>query len=299
VRRGGLRVAFFLRSNSNLYQQTHGTLIDLRYFDIMLPLEQILAQLKTFQPQLIIGPPLMLALLAQEKEAGRLPVSPQRLISVAEVLEPQDRQSLENVFQAPVHQVYQCTEGLLAVSCPAGSLHVQEDLVVIQYEPLAGDPQRLTPIVTDLWRTTQPILRYRLNDVLQLESQPCRCGSSFQVIRAIEGRCDDICYFESCDATTTAPRPFFPDTVRRMILLAGAGIEDYQAVQEQCGALRIHLLVSSRTSFDEACRAVQESILSTLAQYDCRPGPITFEPQLAPIPPGAKRRRVQRQWQPS
>src|SRR5207245_10447167 len=105
------------------------------------------------------------------------------------------------VFNAPVHQIYQCTEGLLAVSCEQGSLHIQEDGVALQFEPLPGsdseDEGRVMPIVTDLWRGTQPIIRYRLHDVLQLDPQPSPCGSPFQVIRALEGRCDDICSFTS------------------------------------------------------------------------------------------------------
>ncbi|HEV2471253.1 MAG TPA: hypothetical protein VGS41_01215, partial [Chthonomonadales bacterium] len=169
----------------------------------------------------------------------------------------------------------------------------QEDVVMIQLEPLPGgdgaQEQRFMPVVTDMWRRTQPIIRYRLNDVLQMETQPCACGSAFRVIRAIEGRCDDICYFESLAGGT---RPFFPDTIRRMILLSSPHILDYQAIQERCGQLSIHLVVAPLASFSEVAQTVQESVQATVAQYACRPALVRIEEGLEPAVPGVKRRRV-------
>ncbi len=287
-----LRIAFFLRSNSNLYERVGGLLLQFRYFDLMLPPTEAVAALNRYQPDVVIGPPSLLGLLADERAQGRLRIAPQRLISVAEVLELHDRERLAELFGAPVHQIYQCTEGLLAVSCAAGSLHIQEDVVALQLEPLPGsDGERVTPVVTDLWRTTQPIIRYRLNDLLRLDPRPCGCGSSFRVIRAIEGRCDDVCAFESCDGGT---RPFFPDTIRRMVLLASPQILDYQAVQERTGHLRIHLAVPDDAAFDAVAATVRASVAATVAQYGCRSALVQVERGLVPVAPGAKRRRVQR-----
>jgi putative adenylate-forming enzyme len=286
-----LRVAFFLRSNSNLYERVGGRLVQFRYFDLMLPLAEAVAQLNDFQPDVLIGPPSLLGFLAAGAARGDLHIRPERLISVAEVLEPHDRVQIAAAFGAPVEQIYQCTEGLLAVSCAVGSLHIQEDIVALQLEPLPGDPARVMPIVTDLWRTSQPIIRYRLNDVLQIDPRPCPCGSAFRVIRTIEGRSDDVCYFETLAG---GRRPFFPDTIRRMILLASARILDYQAVQERCGDLRIHLSIPDGAMFDPIAQAVRASVAATVAQYDCCPPTVTIEHGLIPAAPGAKRRRVQR-----
>jgi phenylacetate-CoA ligase len=210
------------------------------------------------------------------------------LVSVAEVIEPQDRGYIESVFHAPVHQIYQCTEGLLAVSCALGSLHVQEDLVVLQMEPLPGDGGRASPIVTDLWRKTQPIIRYRLNDVLKMQREPCPCGSPYRVIESIEGRCDDICHFLAENGT----RLFFPDTIRRMVLLASPDILDYQAFQERPGHLRVHLELPPGACFEEVACQVRASVEATVSHYGCLPATIQIEHGLTPITPGTKRRRV-------
>ncbi len=287
-----LRIAFFLRSNSNLYEEVGGGPMQFRYFDLMHPLARIAADLNDFQPHIVIGPPSLLALLAEEHIHDHLIIHPDRLISVAEVLEPQDQELLQETFNVPIHQIYQCTEGLLAVSCAHGSLHIQEDLVAVQFEPVSnGDDGCITPIVTDLWRRTQPIIRYRLNDILQLDPAPCPCGSSFRVIRAIEGRCDDLCYFELQEGGI---RPFFPDTIRRMILLADPHIVDYQVFQERCGHLRIHLAVTPTIPFSQVEPSVGASVASIIAQYDCCPATLEIVEGLPSIAQGRKRRRVQR-----
>ena len=294
LRAGRTRVAFFLRSHSNLYAQVNGALLQLRYFDLMTPLAQSVEMLNQYLPHIVVGPPSLLGFLADAQDTGSLHIRPQRLSAVAEVLEPQDEARLQSCFGAPVHQVYQCTEGLLAVSCRHASLHIQEDLVAIQCEPLPAEPGgalRVTPIVTDLWRRTQPIVRYRLNDVLQLADEPCPCGSPFRVITRIEGRCDDVCYFLGADGTR---RPFFPDTIRRCVLLAEGGIADYAAVQEGDGHLRVHLALLPGVDVTAACAAVAANVTAAVRQGGCLPPAVEVAEHLPPIAAGSKRRRVQR-----
>jgi phenylacetate-CoA ligase len=149
----------------------------------------------------------------------------------------------------------------------------------------------VTPVVTDLWRRTQPIIRYRLNDVVRLAPAPCPCGSPFRVIEAIEGRCDDLCYFFD---NAGARRPVFPDTLRRAILLASAAILDYTILQVRDGQLQIRLLVADETAFDAVAAAVADTLQATLAGYALRPADVTVAAGLAPRPADAKRRRVQR-----
>jgi putative adenylate-forming enzyme len=314
ARHGGLRVAFFLRSNSNLYQQTHSALVQFRYFDLMQPLAISIAALNAYQPEILIGPPLLLGLLAVEMSAGRLHIHPKRLISVAEVLEPQESQRLESIFQVRVEQIYQCTEGLIAITCPAGSLHLQEDLLAVQLEPLEEDSpgaaQSLacTPIITDLWRKTQPMIRYRLNDILVLSPKTCSCGSDFKVLERIEGRCDDICYFPQAHEPAGRLRPFFPDTLRRMVLLAHADIADYLVIQDAPGSLRIRLEIKPAEEtvqsehFAQVESAVRQQVERTVQSYACdleRYPDGTCKIEILPgVPapaPGAKRRRVQAQ----
>lgn len=299
----GYRIAFFLRSNSNLYERVGGR-VRFRWFDLMTPVLEAVSALNVYAPDLLVGPPSLLLSLAEMHRRGLLTIRPDRLISVAETLEAQDKVELEAVFGVPVGQVYQCTEGFLAATCPEGRLHLNEDMVAVQYKQLveserepgnhtaSSEKRRVTPVITDLWRTTQPIIRYHLGDVLTLDDGfgPCPCGSRFQVIHSIEGRCDDVCIFP--DISTGTPRRFYPDTIRRMILLADGRITDYAAIQDVPGRLAVHISVTEETKFAEVRDKVQQSAEEVLAQYECRATHLEIHQGLLPTAPGAKRRRV-------
>ena len=164
--------------------------------------------------------------------------------------------------------------------------------MALQFEPLPDThDERVLPVVTDLWRTTQPIIRYRLNDVLQLATQACVCGSPWRVLHAIEGRCDDICYFASRAGGT---HPYYSDTIRRMILLASQEITDCQVIQQHPGELSISLAIAPGASSANIVTSVPNSVQTTIAHYDCLPASVEITQGITPFVPGLKRRRVQR-----
>ncbi len=291
--RPGHRVAFFLRANSRLYERT-SSVVQFRFFDLMQPLSDVIASLNAFRPQLVVGPPSLLGLLADAKRGNTLHIAPSRMISVAEVIEPQDRGYIEATFQAPVGEVYQCTEGLVAVSCRHGSLHVQEDVMVMQSEAVVpSEPSRVTPVLTDLWRRTQPIIRYRLGDVLQMDTAPCVCGSSWRRIAAIEGRQDDLCWFPQRDETL---RVVFPDAIRRMILLADDRVLQYRALQSSAGTLDIGIELARASELSDVSHRIVASVHIALAEYGCRASAVTVHAQIPALAPGEKRRRVICTW---
>jgi len=288
----GFKACLFLRAGSRLYESARSPLLTLRYYDLMTPLPDAIQSLNRLRPHIVVAPPSLLSMFASEQIVGRLDIAPLRVISVAEVLDPEDERHISAAFGLPVHQIYQCTEGLLAATCSHGALHVMEDVVALQYERVDPDNEdRVTPIVTDLWRRTQPILRYRLNDILVLDHTPCPCGSAFQKLKRIEGRQDDLFYFERNDG---AVRTFFPDVIRRMILLASDDVRDYEIVQEGAGRIRFHIEPSGDKPFGAIEEAVRLSAVKILDRYSCRAAQIEVVRGLPPRLPSAKRRRVRR-----
>lgn len=290
----GCRVAFFLRAFSNLYAGVNNPWLHLRYFALRQPLAQAVTALNDFRPHLLVGPPSLLTALAAQKRAGALTIAPQRLIAVAEVLEAHEAAHLQASFDAPVHQIYQCTEGLLAISCPQGRLHLQEDLAAVQLEPLPtlpGEGARFTPIITDLWRTTQPIIRYRLGDILQVDADPCPCGNPFRTLAAIEGRVADICYF-------TTPRgarlPFYPAHLSHLVRTNLPAGVDYQIVQPADDHVRVYLDVLPAADGMAVAQRVQAALVAAISGYGCQPPLVELRHGLPARPATTKQRRVQR-----
>lgn len=229
------RVAFFLRSNSNMNDALRSPWIDFRYFDLTLSRAQIAERLNALQPDILLGPPALLQIVADLVDDGALAIAPQFVLSGAEVLEPQVRARLEALFGVLVRDIYHTSEGPIALSCREGRLHIQEDAVIVELEPVAEG--RFTPIVSQVFRRTLPLLRYRMNDVVVLDDVPCPCGSAFRVIAAVEGRCDDVFYVPRRDGSL---KGVFPDQLRRAALETD-GVREYRVTQESPTHIVVHV----------------------------------------------------------
>ena len=184
----GERVALFLRADNALYQNVNSKFLSFRFFDLLANFDEQCAALQQYQPTIVVAPAQVLMALAQRCHEHSLRIQPTRVISAAEVLSPRDKQRLQQQF-ADVAEVYQATEGFLGATCELGAMHLNEESLHI--EPEWIDHTRFTPIITDFRRTTQPVVRYRLDDVLHDGGCACPCGRPTRVVTHIEGRADD------------------------------------------------------------------------------------------------------------
>jgi putative adenylate-forming enzyme len=258
------RVALLLRAGSNLYDTLSGGMrLRFAYFDLARPFDDVLAQLQHFKPTILVGPPGMLALAADAVHAGTISLAPTRVIAVAEVLDPIDAKRIATVFRVAIEQIYQATEGFLGHTCSHGTVHLNEDCLIVERDWIDRETRRFAPIVTDLYRCTQPVIRYRLNDVLVEHEQPCPCGSPFIAVERIEGREDDIVWLTAAGGTGTAP--VFPDVLSRALLNAAPTIHDYRIEQHDFDALRIAVS-------PELCANQQSVVRQALADCATRAG---------------------------
>jgi putative adenylate-forming enzyme len=226
------RIALVLRAGSTLYERMSALRLKFLFVDQAQPWQEISAALKNFEPTVLVAPARVLRLLTESSYAGR----PRRIISVAEVLDDIDRSKIEAVFGVCVEQIYQATEGLLGNTCDYGTMHLNEPYVLIEKEWLDAEHTRFVPIVTDLWRTAQPVIRYRMNDVLRVRPS-CACGRAATAIDAIEGRIDDLLWLDG----PRGPVPIFPDLLSRVIVAALPNLSDYEVLEQSRGRWRVGL----------------------------------------------------------
>lgn len=246
----GHRIAFFLRADNNLYETIDSKLIRFRYFDLLRDMGENLSELADYRPTLLVAPPSVLLCIARAMERGELRIKPEKVISVAEVLRAEDAAYLKAQFGLPViHQAYQCTEGFLGYVCECGNFHLNEELVLIEREYL--DETRFVPIVTDFTRQSQPIVRYRLNDILVEKRGHCPCGNPATLIRYIEGREDDVFYFAGIRQKEVA---VFPDFISRCVIYA-EGVQNYKVLQDGKAHVTVFL---ERESSDTAAQIRRE-----------------------------------------
>ncbi|MBN2525378.1 MAG: adenylate cyclase [Deltaproteobacteria bacterium] len=227
---GGETIALFLRSNNALYEQLGSRRIRFHFFNLVTPLEKQVERLNRLNPTVLVAPPSVLEQLALRMETGGPGIRPKKVISVAEVLDTFTRDKLERGFARSVHQIYQATEGLLATTCSHGTLHLNENCIAFQREYLDNTHTHFAPVITDFTRTSQPILRYRLDDVLRCATKPCPCGSPMTAVAAVEGRERDILKFT--DPGTGVKQTLYPGDVADAIASAAPNLLDYGATQQ-------------------------------------------------------------------
>lgn len=277
------KLAFFLRADNKLYQSVKSKILDFQFFDIHLSIDEHITKINELNPDILIAQPSVLSVITKLKTQSKITIQPKQIISVAEVLTQEDRTHIENTFQVKISEVYQCTEGFLAASCKEGTLHFNEDYLIIERKYINGEKTKFHPVITDLLRKTQPIIRYELNDIIS-EKKNCACGNPHIGIQQIEGRSDDIITIKD---TTGKNITIFPDVIRRTIVLSDSNIDDYKVTYKN---YTFHLAIESQnqTSFLTA----KNALIKKLNTYDVYDFEIMQEPYRT-IDLGIKRRRVE------
>lgn len=252
------RVAFFLRANSNLYSSVQSASLEFRFFDIFQPIEQLVQDLAVFQPHILAAQPSVLGAIAEAQLAKQIDIQPELVISFAEVLNPEDKAFVQKSFSAPLREVYQCTEGFLGVTCAHGTMHLNEDIAIFEKKYL--DETRFIPVITDFTRSSQPIIRYELNDILVEKTEPCPCGSCFTALERIEGREDDILVFPGANGEMIK---VFPDLICRVIARSTEGFRAYRL--RQVGVLELQLELESE-GFQDVFATISTSLHAFLQE---------------------------------
>ena len=159
------------------------------------PLERIVDELNLLQPTELIGYSSMLPRLAQEAQAGRLRISPRRVLAIAEPLLPEARAAVRQAWDVPIGNRYGMSEGVFTGFCGHGT-HLPDDLCV--FEAVGNDGRPVPPgmpsqrvYVTNLYNHALPLIRFEVTDEVTVLEEPCPCGSAFRRIADPQGRLDD------------------------------------------------------------------------------------------------------------
>ncbi|MFT6378773.1 MAG: putative adenylate-forming enzyme [Akkermansiaceae bacterium] len=279
------KIALFLRANSSLYEETGKgkSRIQFRFFDLFAPFPENLDALIDFQPDLLLAPASVLREITRSQKITPTTLPLKKIISVAEVLPEETQTELTAFFNQTIHQIYQATEGFLATTCSHGTLHLNEDLIHIEKEWLDQKAGIFIPIITDFHRTTQPIIRYRLNDTLVLKSSPCPCGSPLTPLAKIIGREDDLLQLPNKNGQLIT---IYPDLLCRLIARSKTTLQDYRMISQNS---KLTLQITPNELPQQT--AIQQTLQTYFHSQNLAPIQITFT-NYTPPKPGEKLRRV-------
>ncbi|PNX49510.1 MAG: hypothetical protein BV457_01440 [Thermoplasmata archaeon M9B1D] len=165
--------------------------------------QEMIKEINSFKPDFLGGYPGMLGHLALLKEQGYgEKINPKVIASTGGVLDKNLRKLIEEVFDAPVFELYGTTEtGTIAFQCKEGHYHIMSDLVHLEFlkdgKPVdSKDPGKL--IITKLYGNGTPIIRYNaINDIVAPLNEKPDCGMIGDLIERVYGRDDLALYFSN------------------------------------------------------------------------------------------------------
>ena len=173
----------------------HFTLID-----SMASPEEQLAKLLEIKPDVITGYTTAVAFLAKEiLRRGIEDIRPNLVYTGAETITDSVRHIAGKAFGTEVYDTYNSVEfGCIAWECPSrsGLYHVNDDLLYVEVVDPSGravpDGEFGEVLVTSLFQSTHPLIRYRLGDRASFSTEPCPCGRGLRTLARIEGRSEDM-----------------------------------------------------------------------------------------------------------
>ena len=243
--------------------------------------DALLARLEAHRPVLIDGYAESFNLLSAyvRDRRGKRP-APRAIMTSAQVMPPQVRAGIEEMFETRVFDKYGSREfSGIAYECDAhDGHHVMAESYIVEIlkdgrPALPGETDEV--VVTDLNNFSVPLIRYRIGDLATAmdENASCACGRGLPRIGDIQGRAQTVVV---CRDGTWLPGTFFAHFFKDYDYI----VRHYQVMQERSGRLRLLIVKGPQYSdarFDE--------VLALLRGYVGTDTELAVEP-VAEIPLG-------------
>ena len=207
-------------------------------------------KIKKFKPKAILGYAQSTTVFAKFLQEHKIfDIHPSAIVSSAEMLLPEDRKLIENVFHCKIFDRYGCREvGIIANECEAHEgLHVNAENLYVEFiregKPVVGKSSEI--LITDLRNYAMPFIRYKIGDVSRLLKKPCPCGRGLPLMDTIEGRVTDF--------ITTPEGKLSSGVALTLYLITNiAGIKQAQLIQEEINQLKVRLVKGKEFTKDSA-----------------------------------------------
>lgn len=251
------------------------------FLDIKTPLSQWITKIREFQPNMIVGYPSAVKIVGELERRGEIHLKISRIVSCGEPLRESLRQYLEQTFQAVVVNYYGTSESLALGVQMTGErgMSLFDDMNVIEV-------QEDRVYLTCLYNFAQPLIRYEISDRLKLLRDGGNCDSPFTKVKSIQGRSEDLMWFEDQDGKREFLHPLAVEG------FCVEGLLDYQFCQLKKDAFEMLAQVTDKGKQDFVCREMGRQMKKILeeknlgyVQFDIR-----FVNEILPDPHTGKKK---------
>jgi phenylacetate-CoA ligase len=216
--------------------------------------------LKTYKVESLLGYSSALYFVARQAlRLGRRDLKMKVVVTNAEPVTALQRRVISEAFQCPVRETYGSAEIVGAGSdCEHGKMHLWPEVGILETLDAdcgVADPIPGELICTSLLNSDMPLIRYRMGDCADIESEgtSCACGRSLPTIQSIEGRVDDV-LFTRDGRQVGRLDPAFKGTMP---------IHEAQIIQESLETVRVRYVPAegfASSSSDAIARAIREHL---------------------------------------
>ncbi len=217
--------------------------------DINEPLDETLEWLMREEPDYLMTYPTYLrALIQRSAEIGIQPSQLREVLTVGEALDPEVREACNDIWRAPISDVYSAQEvGVIAIQCPEHEHYlVQAEGIFCEVIDDGGAPcgpgEVGRVVVTPLHNFSMPLIRYDIGDYAEVGKRSPD-GRGLPVLNRILGRARNMLLLPEGRKTW----PAFGS--RGMAAIAP--IRQHQIVQKSTAALEARLVTERPLTPDE------------------------------------------------
>jgi phenylacetate-CoA ligase len=218
------------------------------------PRAEIVARIARFKPDLISGPPSLLAELADElTDADRARIDATRVLTGSERLSASMRARIERGFGCPVADIYGCVELVfIAMEAPEErGYRLCEEAVIVEVLAQGASATKGEIHLTGLHQWSMPFIRYRLGDDVEVTDG----AGPHRLLRAIDGRVTDR--FRLPDG-----RELHGYELGELIERCSLAVRRFQITQVRRDAFHVRLVLA--TTSPAALAALDRSFRDTL-----------------------------------
>jgi phenylacetate-CoA ligase len=173
---------------------------------------------------------------------------PRSIVVGAERLHGFQRDAIERVFGAPVHETYGSREFMLiAAECERRQgLHLTSEHLIVEILDDTGRPARAGEegdvVITDLFNYGMPFVRYANGDRATAGFGRCSCGRGLGLLRGLCGRSLDVLRLRDGRGL---PGEFFPHLIKDF-----PSVHRFQVVQEGPERVRLVMVAPSMPALE-------------------------------------------------
>lgn len=218
----------------------------------------LIKEMNEFQPDIISGYAGVVHQLALAQLDGRLNIKPRRIQTSGEALSEQMRQTVDKAFNLDVVNLYACSESLLLGIQKNGQdpfllfndwHHIE---VVDENNNVLPEGIQGSLLITPLYRTLQPLIRYRMSDTMILKT----VDQPFITLDTFAGRETDVLTFVDKENVNHSIHPL------KLVEFFMPGLKKFQFEQTAPNALLLRITVAE--GYSDSKQLAEKKLLDIL-----------------------------------